>query len=89
MIFNIANGLAEPLFTPETLNSIFLNKNIKGHKRDLNKSKELLKKSGFSWDKAGHLIDKSEIMLSLTFIQMQETQSVKQSVLWLNRIWKI
>ena len=58
MIFNIANGLAEPLFTPETLNSIFLNKEIKGHKRDINKSKELLKKSGFYWDKAGHLIDK-------------------------------
>ena len=58
MVFNIASGLAEPLFTPETLNSIFLNMDIKGHKRDLNKSKELLKKSGFYWDKAEHLIDK-------------------------------
>ena len=58
MIFNIANGLAEPLFTPETLNSIFLNKELKGYGRNLEKSKELLKKSGFSWDKAGHLIDK-------------------------------
>ena len=58
MIFNIANGLAEPLFTPETLNSIFLNKNLKGYGRNLEKSKELLKKSGFKWDKAGHLIDK-------------------------------
>lgn len=58
MIFNIANGLAEPLFTPETLNSIFLNKELKGYGRNLEKSKELLKKSGFKWDKAGHLIDK-------------------------------
>ncbi len=58
MVFNIANGLAEPLFTPETLNSIFLNKNLKGYDKDIEKSKELLKKSGFHWDKAGHLIDK-------------------------------
>lgn len=58
MVFNIANGLAEPLFTPETLNSIFLNKSLKGYDRNIEKSKELLKKSGFSWDKAGHLIDK-------------------------------
>ncbi len=58
MVFNIANGLAEPLFTPETLNSIFLNKELKGYDRNLEKSKELLKKSGFNWDKAGHLIDK-------------------------------
>lgn len=58
MVFNIANGLAEPLFTPETLNSIFLNKNLKGYDRNIEKSKELLRKSGFSWDKSGHLIDK-------------------------------
>ena len=58
MIFNIANGLAEPLFTPALDRVFFLNKEIKGHKRDINKSKELLKKSGFYWDKAGHLIDK-------------------------------
>ena len=58
MVFNIANGLAEPLFTPETLNSIFLNKSLKGYDRNIEKSKELLKKSGFSWDKAGHLVDK-------------------------------
>ena len=59
MVFNIANGLTEPLFTPETLNSIFLNKNLKPYDKDINKSKELLKQSGFSWDKSGNLIDKS------------------------------
>lgn len=58
MVFNIANGLAYPLFTPETLNSIFLNKDLKPYDRDLEKSRELLKKSGFTWDKAGHLLDK-------------------------------
>lgn len=58
MVFNIANGLGYPLFTPETLNSIFLNKNLKPYDKNIEKSKELLKKSGFTWDKAGHLIDK-------------------------------
>ncbi len=58
MVLNIANGLGEPLFTPETLNSIFLNKKITGHDKNIEKSKELLLKSGFNWDRAGHLIDR-------------------------------
>ena len=58
MVFNIANGLGYPLFTPETLNSIFLNKKLKPYDKNIEKSKELLKKSGFTWDKAEHLIDK-------------------------------
>ena len=58
MVFNIANGLAEPLFTPETLNSIFLNKTLKAYDKDINKSKALLQKSGFYWDKSGKLKDK-------------------------------
>lgn len=58
MVFNIANGLGYPLFTPETLNSIFLNKKLKPYDKNTEKSKELLKKSGFTWDKVGHLIDK-------------------------------
>ena len=59
MVLNIANGLAEPLFTAESLNSIFLNKALKPYDRDLDKSHELLKKSGFYWDKNGKLYDKS------------------------------
>ncbi len=58
MVMNIANGLAAPLFTAESLNSIFLNKDLKPYDRDLEKSKELLKKSGYYWDKRGHLRDK-------------------------------
>ena len=58
MVFNIANGLAEPLYTAETLNSIFLNKDLKPYDKNINKSKELLKKSGFTWDKSGKLKDK-------------------------------
>ena len=44
MVLNIANGLAAPLYTAESLNSIYLN--------------NLLKKSGYWWDKKGHLMDK-------------------------------
>ncbi len=59
MVLNIANGLGEPLYTAESLNSIFLNKTLKPYPRSLEKSKEYLKKSGFYWDKKGHLRDKS------------------------------
>ena len=57
MVFNIANGLGAPLFTAESLNSIFLNKNLPSYDRDVNKAKELLKKSGFYTGKKGKLYD--------------------------------
>ena len=50
MVFNIAGGVAAPLFTPEPLSSIYLNEKIaKGHSQDMQKAKELLKESGFYW----------------------------------------
>lgn len=59
MVNNVANGLASPLFTAESLNSIYLNKNLaNNYPRDLNKAKESLKKSGFYWKK-GVLYDKN------------------------------
>lgn len=57
MVFNIANGLAEPLFTAESLNSIFLNKDLPSYEKNIVKSKELLRKSGFYTDKKGRLYD--------------------------------
>ena len=57
MIQNIAFGVAEPLFTSESNNSIFLNKNLKGHDLDIQKSMNLLKSSGFEY-KFGKLYDK-------------------------------
>ena len=59
MVMNIANGLGVPLFTPESLNSIYLNKNITGHKRDLRKARELLIQGGFYYDKKRKLRDKN------------------------------
>lgn len=59
MVFNVAGGVGTPLFTPEALNSIYLNEKIaKGHPQDTEKAKEFLKKSGFNWDKNGKLFDK-------------------------------
>ena len=58
MVLNIANGMGVPLFTPETLNSIYLNKKLKPYDKDINNAKILLKKSGFKTDKKGRLFDK-------------------------------
>ncbi|MFA7658376.1 MAG: ABC transporter substrate-binding protein [Candidatus Gastranaerophilaceae bacterium] len=58
MVNNIANGLASPLFTAESLNSIYLNKKLaQGHPKNINEAKKYLKKSGFYWKK-GVLYDK-------------------------------
>ena len=56
MVKNIAQGVAKPLFTAESLNSIYLNKYIKGHPQDKNISKESLLKAGFEL-KNGILFD--------------------------------
>lgn len=64
MVNNVANGLASPLFTAESLNSIYINQKIaKGHPKDLKKAKEYLKKSGFKlknkvlYDKYGNRVE--------------------------------
>ena len=58
MVFNVANGIGAPLHTPESLNSIYLNKELKAFEKDTKKAKEYLEKSGFYTDKKGHLYDK-------------------------------
>ncbi|MBE7709181.1 MAG: ABC transporter substrate-binding protein [Cyanobacteria bacterium SIG32] len=58
IVLNIANGIGAPLFTAESLNSIFLNKNLQPYDKNIDKAKELLKQSNFSWDKNGQLYDK-------------------------------
>ena len=57
MVQNIASGVAEPLFTAESLNSIYLNKYIKGHPSDINVARKSLQKAGFIL-KNGKLYDK-------------------------------
>lgn len=48
MVQNIAQGVAEPLYTAESLNSIYLNKNIKGHPQNIEKAKEILEHAGYN-----------------------------------------
>ena len=60
MVRNVFNGVAQPLFTAESLSSIFLNEKIaSGHVKDIEYSKALLKKSGFYYDKKGNLFDEN------------------------------
>ena len=63
LIQNIANGLADPLFTPESLNSIFLNKSIKGHDKNLAKAKKILSDNGYILDKNNLLHDKYDNLI--------------------------
>ncbi len=57
MVANILNGIGEPLFTAESLSSIYLNEKLtKGHNRDLDKARAFLKADGFYW-KEGKLFD--------------------------------
>ena len=58
MVLNIANGIGVPLFTPESLNSIYLNKNLKPYDKNLDEAKKSLLKSGFYTDEKGRLFDK-------------------------------
>lgn len=57
MVQNIANGMATPLYTAESPNGIYYNEKLKGHPRDINKAKSLLKQSGFYY-KNNTLFDK-------------------------------
>lgn len=58
-VLNILRGVGAPLYTAESLSSIFLNKKLaKGEPRNLQKAKKLLKESGFTWDEKENLLDK-------------------------------
>ena len=56
MVQNVAQGVARPLFTAESLNSIYLNKYIKGQPKDKNVALKSLEKAGF-YNKNGVLYD--------------------------------
>ncbi len=59
IVFNIANGVGQPLFTAEALPSIYLNKKLEtGHSRDLNYAKKILIDAGYKYDSKGILHDK-------------------------------
>lgn len=58
MINNVLNGVAQPLFTAESLSSLFLNEKLAvGHERNVEYAKNLLTQSGFYYGKDGLLYD--------------------------------
>ena len=64
LVLNVLSGVGQPLFSAESLSSIFLNEEVaKGHKRDIEKARELLKESGFElrgsdlYDKNGNRVE--------------------------------
>jgi peptide/nickel transport system substrate-binding protein len=58
LVRNILRGVGQPLFTPEALNSIYLNRKLaEGHPQDLEKARQLLKAGGFRYDADGNLLD--------------------------------
>lgn len=58
MINNVLNGVAQPLFTAESLSSLFLNEKLAvGHERNIEYAKNLLTQSGFYYGKDGLLYD--------------------------------
>lgn len=59
MVNNVTNGVAQPLFTAESLSSIFLNEKLaSGHEKDIEYAKMLLKESGYYIDNKNILHDK-------------------------------
>ncbi|MFA6209509.1 MAG: ABC transporter substrate-binding protein [Candidatus Obscuribacterales bacterium] len=58
IVSNYLKGLGDPTFSAQVSTSPFFNNQLKPYGRDLNVAKELLKKSGFTWDKEGNLADK-------------------------------
>jgi peptide/nickel transport system substrate-binding protein len=65
IIETVMAGIGEPLFTPESLTSRFLNTALaKGYPPNLEEARVLLRQSGFFWDHAGRLRDKNKNLVS-------------------------
>lgn len=59
MVNNVTNGVAQPLFTAESLSSIFLNEKLAtGHEKDVEYAKMILKEAGYYIDNKNILHDK-------------------------------
>lgn len=73
IVDNVLAGIGKPLFTPESLASIFLNKKIAdGYPQDLEYSRKLLAKGGFKWNGDGKLVDKSRNKVEFTILTNAE-----------------
>ena len=58
IVQNILMGVGAPLYTAESLSSVYLNKTLaKGHPADVAKARAFLQAGGFHWNPAGQLLD--------------------------------
>jgi peptide/nickel transport system substrate-binding protein len=69
MVANILKGVGTPLFTSESPAAIFFNQKLaKGFSADPKAARQLLSKSGFTWDKQGKLHDKHGNLVRFTLL---------------------
>ncbi len=69
LVSNILKGVGAPLYTSESLSSIYLNHELgKGFPADVEYAKGLLKKSGFTWNAKGQLLDKAGHPVEFTLL---------------------
>ena len=80
IVDNVLSGVGKPLFTPESLPSIYLNKKIAGgYEQDLDLARGLLKKGGFKWDKDGNLLGSKNRKIEFTILTNSEN-NVRQAI---------
>lgn len=76
IVDNVLAGVGKPLFTAESLPSIYLNKKISGgYPQDLNVSRELLKKGNFKWNQNGELLDAKNQKVEFTILTNSENNT--------------
>ena len=80
IVDNVLAGVGKPLFTAESLPSIYLNKKIAGgYLQDLQLSRELLKKGNFKWDEDGNLLDVKNNKIEFTILTNAEN-NIRQAI---------
>lgn len=73
IVDNVLAGAGKPLFTSESLPSLYLNKKIAdGYPQDLNISRGLLKRGGFKWDSKSDLLDNKNHKVEFTILTNAE-----------------
>lgn len=80
IVDNVLSGVGKPLFTSESLPSIYLNKKIAdGYPQNLELSRTLLSKGNFKWDKNRALLDSDGQKVIFTILTNAEN-STRQAI---------
>ena len=80
IVDNVLGGVGKPLFTAESLPSIYLNKKIAdGYPQDFKLSRKLLIKGGFKWNENGELTDSKNKKVEFTILTNAEN-TTRQSI---------